>query len=637
MWNRRPSSLLTRHIAEASALLALILTPALSWAYDFSDMCAPTTRHDTKLSTPDVLIILDTSGSMRREGNAAGDSKLSIAQDAISELATAVGKSGPCNQGVDESGCDVVRLGLGEFNNGSVVDVTPEEDSYEDIKDTVDGYNASGGTNMGQAARRLAESDELSNADQLGLGVLITDGEPNGQSTIERTVYNFCEMRKRANPIFNYAVGFGLGADPATNSLFAAAGGTGECCKGSACTFQPTELVDPCDFDGRLDGDGNPIDRKDLDNIVDGRNLDGGYKCRGNLVATTGQDLKNALLAIANDAVCTFPLDIPADYPAGEGADEDPLATRVVLDEHYTWGTAIEIPAAGDPNGPVMNDPMYKELRANGVDEDVADDYVGEGWFFATPARQSVRLTPKLCEEVKSDEVDVTETQVACLCENTGDICDEVPCKQLKDADARDDCEERESGNDITTGRCNVGEIICDFGVEKCQIQYQPMPEVCNGVDDDCDGVADNLERADPMQNSDQSDDSMATEYFEWNENETQLSDANTDTGVFCTFEDICGCNRLPGVGPAPNGTGDEWEELLEYTAMNADACGCRAGLTPNGASFDETTGDDAQGSDAPVCSISSVHSRAPGAGLLLLLGMLLGTIGLGARRAHRD
>src|SRR5690606_2651913 len=43
----------------------------------------------------------------------------------------------------------------------------------------------------------------------------------------------------------------------------------------------------------------------------------------------------------------------------------------------------------------------------------------------------------------------------------------------------------------IDTGECTVGTQACVGGMLECVGSVGPMPEVCNDVDDDCDGVVD--------------------------------------------------------------------------------------------------------------------------------------------------
>jgi Notch-like protein len=49
------------------------------------------------------------------------------------------------------------------------------------------------------------------------------------------------------------------------------------------------------------------------------------------------------------------------------------------------------------------------------------------------------------------------------------------------------------TGGACDVGECEFGELICDGGGIVCDGYVGPRPEVCNGLDDDCDGNADNL------------------------------------------------------------------------------------------------------------------------------------------------
>lgn len=620
---RQTTSMLKKTFLGAAITATACLAMSTSaMAYDFAETCAPTTEHDTEAGTPDVIIIVDVSGSMGNDGG-GGKSKIQIARESISELAQAVGRTGPCTM-ADKSGCDQIRLGLGKFSGSASIDVVPAEDSYAAVDTTVDGYNAGGGTYMGDAAKKLWESNELASSERAGVGVLITDGAPSSKATVEQTIHYNCAMRTRTpGTVPNYAVGFGSGADPRTNSLFAAAGGTGECCTGSSCTYQPSELFDPCDLPQRNST------QKNGDLILNsGGSLKSGYNCRGNLQADNAQALKDTLLEIAGNVACTFPLEIPDGYPAGAGADEDPEATRVEFN-HAVFGPNIRV-AGVDPSNP---DKFYNDLvNVYGVDPTAAEPYRGEGWFFADQTRTSVRLTDRLCEEVKSDNIQVTETQVACLCENTGEVCD-VPCGQDPDAG----CEMNAEGEMVQSGRCQPGIVECNFGVEFCQKFYSPQPEICNGLDDNCDGTVDNLETANPEQDPDDPNDGPGREFQEWDENMSTLDARGLSEGLFCTYKSLCVCNGgKQDFGPIPNSLDNEWELILDEYEAKKDQCTCSAGLAPGEGATYGSTPDEPGADDAAACTVSALHPSAPSAGFGLL--GLLGLLGLfNIRRQRRS
>ena len=228
----------TRTLFQAAALIGLVLSPASAMAYDFYESCAPTTNHETTLDTADVLIILDKSGSMGGDGDSNGNSKMLLAQQSIEEVSNSTFRDGPCNE-MDQSGCDLVRLGLGYFSGGSNVNIIPQErdaGNEDIITDQVYNYSPGGGTYIGKAAKEIHDSNELDDTDRIGIGVIISDGQASSNGTVEQALYYLCEARNRANgPVQTFQVGFGAGADPEMNALFAAAGGTGQCCQGDGC------------------------------------------------------------------------------------------------------------------------------------------------------------------------------------------------------------------------------------------------------------------------------------------------------------------------------------------------------------------------------------------------------------------
>jgi hypothetical protein len=86
---------------------------------------------------------------------------------------------------------------------------------------------------------------------------------------------------------------------------------------------------------------------------------------------------------------------------------------------------------------------------------------------------------PEICNQ-KDDDCDGQIDEVPDIYENddTGMLTDDgVECEV--------------PGVDATEGRCRAGEYRCIEGVIVCEGAIQPGTEVCNGVDDDCDGELD--------------------------------------------------------------------------------------------------------------------------------------------------
>ncbi len=613
--------------------LALVTCASTALAYDFDESCAPTTLHDSETTRPDTLIMLDNSCSMSG-GAGNGQTKMEVSQDVIGELADAVAKTGPCTA-TDQSGCDDVFLGVGWFSIEAGVDVVPGDDTGTAIKNAVNDYPLKCQTQHGAAARAIFNSNELATSDRLGVAIIVTDGAPyqgggygSTKDTVEETLHYLCASRLRPTPTLSFMVGFGNGTNVEMNDLFSAAGGSGKCCFGSGCTYQPGELWDPCVALPPRNSSQLNVDSYYVAAAA------GQLKCEGSIQANSGQELKDELLDLLNEAACTFPLDIPTDYLRFPSADEDPNATRVEFD-HTILGSDIRVQPL-DPGNP---NAFYDYLVIQrGIDPAIAAPYIGEGWTFADPFRRTITLTDKLCQEVLSDNVEITETQVACLCPNTGSACD-VPCVD-GNSDGYDDsngalCEDDGLGNMIQAGRCQYGTVVCEIGVERCAPDFSLQPDICNGIDDDCDGIADNSSRANPAHNTSDPNDSPGTDAFEWNGNESQLTSRGLDKGLFCGYQDFsCGCDIA---GPhelndqldecVPNLGNDfcadhEWKRFLDSTATQTDRCVCNAGLeleepvTPA-----SSHSPDEPSSDAAGCQTAPTSPVIPGS-LLLFIGM---------------
>lgn len=395
--------------------LVSVLYPALVKGYDFDSMCSPASEYNsTDNKAPDVIVIVDVSGSMGGDGG-GGKTKIQIAQESISELAQSVGHTGPCTM-IDSSGCDKIRLGLGRFSGTSALDVSPAEDSYRDVDLTVDGYVVGGGSYSGSAAEILAGSIELLTAPYQGIGVLITDGNQSSKGTVEQTIHHYCEMRERdSGQVINLVVGLGLDSNAQLNSFFAAAGGTGECCLGTGCTYKPTELFDPCSLPQRNASQVNG----DQVLISDG-NLKDTMTCRGSVEVASAVNLGDELLDLSQKLACIFPIELPPNYPAGSAASDIPETTHVEID-HAMFGMKIPLVQYNPNNLDVLYNTLINQY---GVSPATAELYRDQGWVFSDMTRRSIRLTPLLCSEVNAQLIQRVAVQVACLDSDSDGLSD---------------------------------------------------------------------------------------------------------------------------------------------------------------------------------------------------------------------
>ena len=546
-------------------------------------------------------MVLDQSGSMTEtsgydiDGDGSDESRWDAATRTIKDVSTATHRDGTCSD-TDRTGCDQIRLGLGFFDTGSSKPVSPGEDTEQAVYDALDARGPAGGTQVGEAGRVINDDSELKDPSRPGVGVIISDGVPDDAETTQTAIRQLCAARSRSTaPALTFAVGFGGDTNVPINSLLAASGGTGTCCYGNTAPCDAADQFDPCD-----------LSDSQLDDVVkdtgadDSTYLEDGYACEGSLEAADPVAFKNTLMDISRAAACTFRLDVPSDYPTA-GALDDPGATNVTMN-HDVYGP-IDIPYF-DPSSSSSGSTLDDFLESIGVSATEAAEYDDDGFFFPGNDRNYVQVTEGLCSEIKSDNVSTVETQLACPCENGGEPCT----------------------IDGEVGRCAQGVIACTDGDPVCISQYRPMREICNGLDDDCDGTTDDL--------------------FE---NEEEFSDAEWELpddheGLSCFNRNVCMC---------PDGITDSYASTSVNLASGATipeefgafldgwtgACSCGSSLgTDNGgftAAPDDMSSPDQPGtqpSSGAACSATGESSPLSPAALLLF-GFVAGSMWYRRRR----
>lgn len=167
-----------------------------------------------------------------------------------------------------------------------------------------------------------------------------------------------------------------------------------------------------------------------------------------------------------------------------------------------------------------------------------------------------------------------------------------------------DSCTVEENLDGTTAyGRCTVGRIYCDEdGNEKCEQIYNPMPEICNGLDDDCNGEVDNL--------STSWDRAGFGSY-----DPTELDDYDKGgidrTGIHCWERNVCSCSN----GPLEYG-GPGYQAHIESWTPGSCVCGEGLGQASSGGYTPAPAPDT---SDAPKAACSATPSGGAAGGIALI------------------
>ncbi len=423
-------------------------------------------------ATPATMLMLDRSGSMRelsqyccvseaRCGYLCGPSLWTLATVAIEAVVRAL---------TQDNGPDEVLFALGFFPYVSIdIEADAERaDTYARVVARLDASSPGGHTPTGAAIDAMRESATMNMVERPVAGVLITDGVPTGGiDPLGDALLAACALRAQAKSI--YVIGLSGMTDEAFNNKIAAASGTG-CCGPTATPGCPDGVgLDPCSTP--------QVDKT---------------TCHGSFQAYSSDGFKDAMLHITQEIVCSVALETSPD---------DPSALRVTAD------------------GAIVGESVPYRSSDN-----------AQGWYYPNAMRDRIALSPFYCQRLQSGEITAITTQLACQCAQTsGEACEVVhaardvcPQGQWSCAEGLDRCLPEPldrcpfpcvgyqlgarchvdngapgfDGDDDwleETNRCKIGAITCTEAGPVCQQLFQAIPELCNGLDDDCDGRVDNI------------------------------------------------------------------------------------------------------------------------------------------------
>lgn len=573
-------------------LFASVSVNAAAWTFDDED-CSPETTHTLSLSTPNLYIMLDHSGSMDDPGG-PNITRWAQARDGLVALMNESQTASP----------PIAHFGYGKFSTSAtnllgcavnqegavktqIADQTKSCGGGDPVPSSVcvrdGGWTATAG-----AITTAYGSSCFADPSVPSAVVLVTDGEPTVASSppcsgtsstclgrASREAYHAaCDNRSKA-PLF--VVGLGDGTDIELNNFLTAAGNTG------ACLNADGDEVDPCapSIRAQLTGDNW---RSNIEN----------WTCSGSVQANNTAELILALQSITNRLQCTFPIDFLNSnidsVPEDPTNDYEYLAVKL-----YEGANPIEI---------------YHRLSSQA-------DPAGEGWTFTSEARQFIEFTEHYCDNIQAAKYTRATTQLACMCQQElGAPCSVPNAEELNICpdgvwtcvEGQDICEPETDccipGLECDTGdvgRCGPGISHCDGATFSCIPINAGMPELCNGIDDNCDGKIDNLR-----------------EYWEdiaTPELHAALEEAEQESAA-CNFQDVCMC---------PNGPADMSNATTfgGFLADHNNHCLCGEGLAPSHTDGPPATLPDRSTNVQPTTGCTVAGGASGGLAALIVLGLV--------------
>ncbi len=317
---------------EEEALAGIAVFSETDWSFD--DACAAEETHEVEVDDMAAYLMLDRSGSMEDLGTdfcceggdpdipddrcegldyydyeldedscgyCCGDSLWEVAEGAINSAMLSLYED--------------LWFGIGYFASSSAwTEVDADEDSWEDVEESLQGQSPSGGTPSHLGQEEIRDTATMNYDDVQSGAIFITDGIPDDrQAAIEEACHNRDE-----EGLLQYVVGLGGATDQDFNDLHAAASGTGTC-------YYMGDEYDPCDDPG------DPvIDIADPDSY-----------CEGSHQAYNEDEFRDVLLSISAEMSCTF--DVSSE--GWEDGIDNPDSVEVEV--YGAYGTE-EVPHTDD-------------------------------------------------------------------------------------------------------------------------------------------------------------------------------------------------------------------------------------------------------------------------------------------------
>lgn len=454
----------SQYTALFMALCFLISIPATTWA-------------DAPLGAPNTTLLIESEVLDGNQSNNLGPATQWVLDNFWEE--------GPCPEGDSFASCDLLRFGAATYGRatceaGAEIHIFPKEDGGAPVKQFVNSNDTSSQCTdpdlrpLADGIYDLRETyfpglDGADEADKekwfehpyLTLAIISELPQYGSSPEVQRALQAACDVRNEyigeVPSMFLWAMVARQHNDDAVAfaHLLSAAGGTGQCCDrqgtdGGGPNCDPTidaHRLDVCDhIEGRSDDDL----RQDIST--------GRYRC-----ATSQDSWKTGALDFETTGnnlpqiTCHF-------NGLGPGTDNNPnvcdTGGRQATDLFGKFSCIRQIPREA-----LHGDTSLRYCDAQGCE--LLSEQAGD-FEYIDDNQSLISLNNDQCEAMVSEGGQITVDD----CDAQGEPC--------------------ETG---LHGRCAEGYLACEpDGTLVCQPLRGPMPELCNGLDDSCDGQIDNVD-----------------------------------------------------------------------------------------------------------------------------------------------
>lgn len=446
-----------------------------------------------------------------------------------------------------------IEFGLGMFDDSAENFVSPgdyTDGPYQDISSAIsDDYARGGGTRMDKG-EKVSDNQLYKATDGAEkAGILITDGEPNPDTD----VYAIEEACAHGPDM--YAVGFGSDADQEFNNALAAAGGTGVCCTPGTtdCSKSSPNYVDICSLtrdELKSYSWGRDLECSGAYQVGTGTGLKsvinevtGDLSCTVDASSIWDDKWGEEWYDCAPDYDC-LELNVPGGLPSEANDDgSDRLyhkdSSHSANGWYWEWvdpkqqdqislsdKACQHIKSLTDSSVDVTRacmcddrsyDPTYQERTCDTTNPGICECQKGK----ASCTQGINQCDPYETKNVNNynsnwDPSDDDDFVVGTHCHpddingKGGTKCTgcaaskntKAPqCNPAKVEECREFIENSTATESCTvdgeTGRCEVGTRYCQGNEwSGCERDFRAVPEICNGLDDDCDGDTDDIRQS---------------------------------------------------------------------------------------------------------------------------------------------